>query len=199
MTKVGEHITLDIIGTIKEYDPKFFEKLVYKIAKKAKLFGFNNSDLTQFTLDNIEVLLNKSLIEKEAIKLLRSNNSGVLSTISKINKDYPFGSFVTYATLIDRSAFFYLSDIAEHTKNLNYKSTACLTIVGFSSEKSDKKFKDVSKNRYTGLEKIDFSNIKSQSDEFDLNRVSRSQSRFRTLETILYKITKCKRKSTGSV
>ena len=37
MTKVGEHITLDIIGTIKEYEPKFFEKLVYKIAKKAKV------------------------------------------------------------------------------------------------------------------------------------------------------------------
>ena len=30
MTKVGEHITLDIIGTKKEYDPVFFEKLVYK-------------------------------------------------------------------------------------------------------------------------------------------------------------------------
>ena len=44
-----------------------------KIAKKAKLYGFNNTDLTQFTLDNIEVLLNKSLIEKEAIKLLYSN------------------------------------------------------------------------------------------------------------------------------
>ena len=37
MTKVGEHITLDIIGTDKEYEPKFFEKLVYKIAKKAKV------------------------------------------------------------------------------------------------------------------------------------------------------------------
>ena len=35
--KVGEHITLDIIGTSKEYEPKFFEKLVYKIAKKAKV------------------------------------------------------------------------------------------------------------------------------------------------------------------
>ena len=32
MTKVGEHITLDIIGTNKEYEPAFFEKLVYKIA-----------------------------------------------------------------------------------------------------------------------------------------------------------------------
>ena len=35
--KVGEHITLDILGTTKEYAPSFFEKLVYKIAKKAKV------------------------------------------------------------------------------------------------------------------------------------------------------------------
>ena len=37
MSKVGEHITLDIIGTKKEYEPSFYEKLVYKIAKKAKV------------------------------------------------------------------------------------------------------------------------------------------------------------------
>jgi len=43
MTKVGEHITLDIIGTNKEYEPKFFEKLVYKIAKKAKVTVLNIS------------------------------------------------------------------------------------------------------------------------------------------------------------
>ena len=30
MIKVGEHITLDIIGTTKEYDPKVFEKAGYK-------------------------------------------------------------------------------------------------------------------------------------------------------------------------
>ena len=35
--KVGEHITLDIIGTKNEYTPSFFEKLAYKIAKKAKV------------------------------------------------------------------------------------------------------------------------------------------------------------------
>ena len=35
--KVGEHITLDIIGTKKDYSPSFYEKLVYKIAKKAKV------------------------------------------------------------------------------------------------------------------------------------------------------------------
>ena len=37
MTKVGEHITLDIVGTTKEYSPEFFEKLVYRIAKLAKV------------------------------------------------------------------------------------------------------------------------------------------------------------------
>ena len=37
MEKVGEHITIDIIGTTKEYDPPFFEKLVYRIAKLAKV------------------------------------------------------------------------------------------------------------------------------------------------------------------
>ena len=37
MTKVGEHITLDIIGTKKEYDPSFFENLIHKIAKTAKV------------------------------------------------------------------------------------------------------------------------------------------------------------------
>ena len=26
MTKVGQHITLDIIGTTKEYDPSLFER-----------------------------------------------------------------------------------------------------------------------------------------------------------------------------
>ena len=37
MTKVGEHITLDIIGSTKEYDPSVFEKVIYDIAKAAKV------------------------------------------------------------------------------------------------------------------------------------------------------------------
>ena len=37
MVKVGEHVALDIIGTKKFYSPSFFEKIVYKIAKKAKV------------------------------------------------------------------------------------------------------------------------------------------------------------------
>jgi len=37
MVKVGEHITLDILGTTKEYSQSFYEKLIYKIAKQQKL------------------------------------------------------------------------------------------------------------------------------------------------------------------
>ncbi len=37
MTKVGEHITLDIIGTTKDYEPSFYEKVIYKIASAAEV------------------------------------------------------------------------------------------------------------------------------------------------------------------
>ena len=72
-----------------------------------------------------------------AVNLLRSCNSGILSTISKENKDYPFGSFVTFITCRDRTIYFYLSDIAQHTINFKRESKACLTI------SSNKKEKDV--------------------------------------------------------
>jgi len=39
-----------------------------KISKKIKLFGFNDSDLGQFTLANIELLIKKKLIQKNLIK-----------------------------------------------------------------------------------------------------------------------------------
>ena len=39
--KVGEHVTLDIIGTKREYEPSFFEGLVHKIAEKAKVTVLN--------------------------------------------------------------------------------------------------------------------------------------------------------------
>ena len=42
MTKVGEHITLDIVGTTKEYSPEFFEKLVYKISDYKSVSNLGN-------------------------------------------------------------------------------------------------------------------------------------------------------------
>ena len=41
-----------------------------KISKKINLFGFRNSDLGQFSLANIELLIKKNLIEKNLIKPL---------------------------------------------------------------------------------------------------------------------------------
>ena len=41
MTKVGEHITLDIIGTTKEYDTSVFEKVIHEIAKAANVTILN--------------------------------------------------------------------------------------------------------------------------------------------------------------
>jgi spermidine synthase len=43
MTKVGEHVTLDIIGTTKEYDPSVYEKVIKDIAKAAKVTILNIS------------------------------------------------------------------------------------------------------------------------------------------------------------
>ena len=44
-----------------------------KISKKINLFGFKSSDLGQFSLANIEVLINKNLVEKNLIMPLYSS------------------------------------------------------------------------------------------------------------------------------
>ena len=41
-----------------------------KISKKINIFGFKNSDLGQFNLVNIELLIKKSLLQKNLIKPL---------------------------------------------------------------------------------------------------------------------------------
>jgi len=41
-----------------------------KISKNVQLFGFKDKNLSQFNLENIEVLINKNLIEKKLIKPL---------------------------------------------------------------------------------------------------------------------------------
>ena len=43
MIKVGEHITLDIIGTTKEYESSVFERIINEIAKKANVTILNIS------------------------------------------------------------------------------------------------------------------------------------------------------------
>ena len=43
MIKVGEHITIDFLGVKKDYSPSFYEKVIYKIAKAAKVEILNVS------------------------------------------------------------------------------------------------------------------------------------------------------------
>ena len=70
----------------------------------------------------------KKKFENDAVNLMRSQNVAVLSTLSKKYDNFPFGSFITYITGLDRSIYIYASDIAEHTKNILKNSKSCLTI-----------------------------------------------------------------------
>ena len=93
--KNNDQLVLTILNLIKKYKVNFdstFSILVnsgpgsfsslrtslavakgIKLSKNIKIFGFKNSDLPQFTLSNIEVLINKNLVEKNLIKLLYSS------------------------------------------------------------------------------------------------------------------------------
>ena len=44
MNKVGEHVTIDFLGVKKDYTPDFYNKAIYKIAKKAKIEVLNISE-----------------------------------------------------------------------------------------------------------------------------------------------------------
>ena len=68
-----------------------------------------------------------------AINIYRSQNQGILSTFSHSKENYPFGSFVTFISGLDRTTYLYLSDIAEHTKNLKYNPKACITLSNVST------------------------------------------------------------------
>ena len=44
MKKVGEHVTIDFLGVKRDYSPNFYSKVIYKIAKKAKIEVLNISE-----------------------------------------------------------------------------------------------------------------------------------------------------------
>ena len=91
-TKSNDLLVLNILNLIKKHKINFnndFSILVnfgpgsyssmrvslavakgIKISKNIKLFGFKNEDLGQFNLVNIELLINKKLLQKKLIKPL---------------------------------------------------------------------------------------------------------------------------------
>ena len=91
-TKKRDHLVIDVLNLIKKYKinltssfsilinsgPGSFSSLRIslaiakgiRISKKIKLFGFKDSDLGQFSLANIELLIKKDLIQKNLINPL---------------------------------------------------------------------------------------------------------------------------------
>lgn len=72
--------------------------------------------------------MNKQRSIKNARTLLRQSELGVLSTHSKASEGFPFGSVSTYMSTVNGDVIFYISDLAQHTKNLLANSKMCLTV-----------------------------------------------------------------------
>ena len=71
--------------------------------------------------------------EVNATQLFRESDTAVLSTISESSDSYPFGSFTTYSSNINRELKIYASDLAEHTKNILSDTRSCVTIFSLAS------------------------------------------------------------------
>lgn len=61
--------------------------------------------------------------------LLRQSDIGVLSTHSKASEGYPFGSVSTFMSTPEGDVVFYISDLAQHTKNINNNPKMCFTVM----------------------------------------------------------------------
>ncbi len=65
---------------------------------------------------------------KDARLMVRKADVGVVSTISQNLRGYPFGSVTPFMTDSQGKVYFYISDIAQHAKNLHKDSKLSLTI-----------------------------------------------------------------------
>ncbi|MEW9797290.1 HugZ family pyridoxamine 5'-phosphate oxidase [Alteromonas sp. CYL-A6] len=64
----------------------------------------------------------------EAKLLLRQSDTGVISTISKNLQGYPFGSVTPFISDSQGNIYLYISDIAQHAKNMQADSRMSLTV-----------------------------------------------------------------------
>lgn len=79
---------------------------------------------------------------KNARLLLRSTEVGVLSTHSKACDGYPFGSVSTFMSTHEGDVIFYVSDLAQHTKNFDHNEKMCFTVFPIQDSTSIGAFKD---------------------------------------------------------
>lgn len=73
----------------------------------------------------------------QARALLRKSDAGVLSTHSREMAGFPFGSLAPFAMTLEGRPLIYVSQIAEHTRNLAADPRCCLTVVetGFAGDR----------------------------------------------------------------
>ncbi len=64
----------------------------------------------------------------EGRRLLRRQHSGVLSTISRSEKGFPFGSIMPFMMTEDGNLLIYASDLAQHTRNISADNKVSLCV-----------------------------------------------------------------------
>lgn len=68
-------------------------------------------------------------LAQDASRLIRAGRTGVLATASVRMPGYPFGSAVSYAVMHDGSLLFFLSRLAEHSRNVDVDPRVSLTVL----------------------------------------------------------------------
>ncbi|XP_040582640.1 uncharacterized protein [Lepeophtheirus salmonis] len=63
-----------------------------------------------------------------AKKQMRALNYGVLSTHSKAEQGFPFGSVSTFMSTFKGNVVFYISTLAQHTHNITLNPKMCFTV-----------------------------------------------------------------------
>ena len=75
MVKVGDHITLDFLGVKKEYSAQFYEDIIHKIAKAAKV-GIVNISKYEFTPQGLTMI---ALLKESHMSFHTFPENGIIS------------------------------------------------------------------------------------------------------------------------
>ena len=85
MVKVGDHITLDFLGVKEDYTPEFYEKVINKIAKAAKV-GIINISKYEFSPQGLTMV---ALLKESHMSFHTFPEHGIISfdffTCGRIN------------------------------------------------------------------------------------------------------------------
>lgn len=78
---------------------------------------------------------NKTNLSLEARQLCRKQHSGVLSTISSAIEGYPFGSVTPFMLTAEGDPILFISDLAQHTRNI--KQNPKVSLITYDASQDD--------------------------------------------------------------